>query len=62
MDNIKVCQYASEMIKKYPEHSSEIYDLYQLYVNEVEDDSTSQQNEAILFYESVEQLIENNNE
>ena len=60
MDTIKqLREYVRESIKTHPELKSEILDLYQLCLDEVEE-GASESNEVYLCVSSIEQLIEEN--
>ena len=45
------------MAKRYPELTNEIYDAYDLFVMEIEDDEASVQNEAELCISEIQNLI-----
>jgi len=62
MDVIKVAtNYCKDKVKEYPQLSDEINDFYSLFRMELEDDSTSWDNEWELLYSDVENLIEEYN-
>ena len=62
MDIIKVAtNYCKDKVKEYPQLSDEINDFYSLFRMELEDDSTSWDNEWELLYSDVENLIEEYN-
>jgi len=62
MDIIKVAtDYCKDKVKEYPQLSEEINDLYSLFRMEIEDDSTSWDNEWELLYSDVKNLIEEYN-
>jgi hypothetical protein len=62
MDVIKVAtNYCKDKVKEYPQLSDEINNFYSLFRMELEDDSTSWDNEWELLYSDVENLIEEYN-
>jgi hypothetical protein len=62
MDVIKVAtNYCKDKVKEYPQLSDEINGFYILFRTELEDDSTSWDNEWELLYSDVENLIEEYN-
>jgi len=62
MDIIKVAtNYCKDKVKEYPQLSEEINELYSLFRMELEDDSTSWDNEWELLYSDVKNLIEEHN-
>jgi hypothetical protein len=62
MDVIKVAtNYCKDKVKEYPQLSDEINGFYSLFRMELEDDSTSWDNEWELLYSDVENLIEEYN-
>lgn len=59
MDVIKVAtEYCKEKVKEYPQLLDEINEFYSLFRMELEDDSTSWDNEWELLWQDVEDLIE----
>ena len=59
MDVIKVAtDYCKDKVKEYPQLSGEINEFYSLFRMELEDDSTSWDNEWELLWQDVEDLIE----
>ena len=50
--------WCDEQIQAYPEHGEEINDLYQLAMDEAEDESASEQHEIASCISSVEELLE----
>lgn len=53
----KAKQYVTEMLEKYPSYADEIQSLYGLFLDEIDDDCSSPENEYELMVSGIEEII-----